>query len=145
MNKSEIEELISLMENSSLSELEIEDGNFRISLRKPDPILSSASASILSAPSVSSVSLPPVVSTCTDAVTDCASAEPAADNCYIIKSPMVGTFYCAPSPDSDPFVHVGSKVDKDTVVCIKRRVVTCDKEKYDNNTDAFKKLFADMD
>jgi len=35
-----------------------------------------------------------------------------------IVSPMVGTFYSAPSPESDPYVKVGSKVEKDTIVCI---------------------------
>jgi acetyl-CoA carboxylase biotin carboxyl carrier protein len=35
-----------------------------------------------------------------------------------IKSPLVGTFYAAPSPDSEPFVEVGTKVESQTVVCI---------------------------
>lgn len=36
----------------------------------------------------------------------------------LVKSPMVGTFYCAPEPHAQPFVQVGQKVDADTVVCI---------------------------
>jgi len=35
-----------------------------------------------------------------------------------VKSPMVGTFYATPSPDSDPYVHVGAAVADDTIVCI---------------------------
>ena len=35
-----------------------------------------------------------------------------------ITAPMVGTFYAAPAPDAEPYVKVGSKVKKDTVVCI---------------------------
>jgi acetyl-CoA carboxylase biotin carboxyl carrier protein len=35
-----------------------------------------------------------------------------------IKSPMVGTFYAAPSPDSDPYVSAGTRITADTVVCI---------------------------
>jgi len=35
-----------------------------------------------------------------------------------IKSPIVGTFYSAPSPDSEPFVEVGSKIEENSVVCI---------------------------
>ena len=38
------------------------------------------------------------------------------ENLIPIKSPMVGTFFCAPEPGSEPFAKVGSKVDKDTVV-----------------------------
>jgi len=39
-------------------------------------------------------------------------------NIHVIKAPMVGTFYRSPSPDSDPYVDVGSQVNQDTVVCI---------------------------
>jgi acetyl-CoA carboxylase biotin carboxyl carrier protein len=44
--------------------------------------------------------------------------EAAAENLYKITSPMVGTFYHAPSPDADPYVRVGSKVSNDSIVCI---------------------------
>ncbi|MCD6303814.1 MAG: acetyl-CoA carboxylase biotin carboxyl carrier protein, partial [Planctomycetes bacterium] len=43
---------------------------------------------------------------------------PAEDNVVAIKSPMVGTFYAAESPDAEPYVSVGSQVGPDTVVCI---------------------------
>ncbi len=42
----------------------------------------------------------------------------AAENLHTITSPMVGTFYAAPSPDAAPYVKVGDKVKKDTIVCI---------------------------
>jgi acetyl-CoA carboxylase biotin carboxyl carrier protein len=41
-----------------------------------------------------------------------------ADNLIAIKSPMVGTFYAASSPDAKPFVNVGSTVDEETDVCV---------------------------
>lgn len=40
------------------------------------------------------------------------------DDCYIVKSPMVGTFYAAPSEDSNPYVSVGDKVSKGDILCI---------------------------
>jgi len=40
------------------------------------------------------------------------------NNVTEIKSPMIGVFYCAPSPDSEPFVKIGSKVKKGDVLCI---------------------------
>jgi acetyl-CoA carboxylase biotin carboxyl carrier protein len=50
------------------------------------------------------------------------AAEPAAavedDSTLVIKAPMVGTFYRAPSPDSPSFIEVGQQVKDDTVVCI---------------------------
>ncbi len=47
-----------------------------------------------------------------------APASAADDNLTAIKSPMVGTFYTAANPESEPFVKIGSSVDKDSVVCI---------------------------
>ena len=46
-----------------------------------------------------------------------ASAE-VANGLVTIESPMVGTFYSAPNPDSGPFVSVGDRVETDTVVCL---------------------------
>lgn len=46
------------------------------------------------------------------------TAPQQVDYDHEIVSPMVGTFYAAPSPESDPYVSVGSKVQNDTVVCI---------------------------
>ncbi|WP_339728578.1 acetyl-CoA carboxylase biotin carboxyl carrier protein [uncultured Gimesia sp.] len=45
------------------------------------------------------------------------AAAPAVESGPVIKSPTVGTFYAAPSPDDPPFVSVGSKVGADTIVC----------------------------
>ncbi|MBA2879018.1 acetyl-CoA carboxylase biotin carboxyl carrier protein [Anoxybacillus kamchatkensis] len=42
----------------------------------------------------------------------------ATENLHTITSPMVGTFYAAPSPDAAPYVKIGDKVKKDTIVCI---------------------------
>ena len=44
--------------------------------------------------------------------------EPPGEKFLEVRSPMVGTFYTSPSPDSDAFVTVGSAIDEDTVVCI---------------------------
>jgi len=45
-------------------------------------------------------------------------AAPAASNLHVLTSPIVGTFYTAPSPDADPFVRVGDRVKKGQVLCI---------------------------
>ena len=44
--------------------------------------------------------------------------EPTGETLHVLKSPIVGTFYGAPSPDSDPYVKAGSKVKKGQVLCI---------------------------
>jgi acetyl-CoA carboxylase biotin carboxyl carrier protein len=46
------------------------------------------------------------------------AAAPGPDERSLARSPMVGTFYCAPAPGEPPFVSVGSTVDPDTVICI---------------------------
>ena len=46
------------------------------------------------------------------------AAEPKAGGFAVIKSPMVGTFYAAPEPDSPPFIKVGDHVGPETTVCI---------------------------
>lgn len=108
MENSEIEALIELMDRSGLSELEIEKENFRISLKKNTQTIP-ATTIIPAMPQTLPVSSKQ--STTTETVS-------VADNCHVVKSPMVGTFYAASSPDSDPFVHVGSNVEKDSVLCI---------------------------
>jgi acetyl-CoA carboxylase biotin carboxyl carrier protein len=45
-------------------------------------------------------------------------AESKAENFAVIKSPMVGTFYAAPDPESPPFVKVGDHIGRETTVCI---------------------------
>lgn len=114
---SEIKELIKLLDQTSVQELEIENEGFKLALRKPK-----------SAEVVTVSSLPvqqPVAAVQTIAAEAAAPAvqQPEAANksqegLHPITSPMVGTFYSAPSPDAPDFVSVGSKVSDKTVVCI---------------------------
>lgn len=111
-----VKELIELMLENDLVEVEIVDGDSKIHLRRPGP----------SGPQIPAVATIPVI---TGAMP--MSAVPAAgaaqtqppqvqtdDNLVNITSPIVGTFYAAPSPDSEPYVKVGDHVTSDTVVCI---------------------------
>jgi acetyl-CoA carboxylase biotin carboxyl carrier protein len=111
-----VKELIELMLENDLVEVEIVDGDSKIHLRRPGP----------SGPQIPAVATIPVI---TGAMP--MSAAPAAgaaqtqppqvqtdDNLVNITSPIVGTFYAAPSPDSELYVKVGDHVTSDTVVCI---------------------------
>ncbi|MDR1302995.1 MAG: acetyl-CoA carboxylase biotin carboxyl carrier protein [Puniceicoccales bacterium] len=102
-----IDELIAVMERANLSEIEIADGSTKVILRKnaPSPVIPEMYAL---QPRVSNFPVPSDVPVQT---TPC-------DHFHVIKSPMVGTFYAAPSPESDAFVHVGSMVEKDQPICI---------------------------
>jgi acetyl-CoA carboxylase biotin carboxyl carrier protein len=107
LNKDDIEDLIAIMDRSNLSEIEIADGKTKIVLRKNSSVLAPAlPQSYAIQPRI------PTVPIETDIPTT------PTENFYVIKSPMVGTFYTSPSPDSDTFVRVGSRIEKDSPICI---------------------------
>ncbi len=104
-----IEKLAKVLSETGLTEISLEDGEQAITLRK-DVIVASAPQVVAAAPVAAPASAP-------------AAQAPAADNAPAkkgtpITSPMVGTFYKAPSPDSDPFVSEGSAIKQGDVVCI---------------------------
>jgi acetyl-CoA carboxylase biotin carboxyl carrier protein len=102
----EVRQLVQLMIESDLGEVDVRDGERKIRLRRASvcfPPATAAPGQVLAAPPVAAPPPP---------------AEEPAEELLEIKSPMVGTFYAAASPDSDPYVTVGAAVDEDTVVCI---------------------------
>ena len=112
----QIKQLIEILENSNLAVMEITDEN-NGSIRLEKPQAAPVNAFALNTGSV------PVMPTATEAVAQLAPVAQAVapatqDTGASIKSPMVGVFYAAPSPDSEPFVTVGKKVNKGDVVCI---------------------------
>jgi acetyl-CoA carboxylase biotin carboxyl carrier protein len=112
MTFKEIKELIEVFDNSELSKLSIKDGEFKIELDKNI----TSTAAVTSTPVVSA----PQIQVSTPAVTPQTStiAPENDDNADYITSPMVGTFYEAPSPTSNPYVKVGDKVKAGQTVCI---------------------------
>ncbi|MBO6181230.1 acetyl-CoA carboxylase biotin carboxyl carrier protein [bacterium] len=107
-----IEKLAKIIKEQDLSEISLEDGEQAITIRK-DVIVSSAPAVAISTPAVQPVSAPASapIEAPSEAKEEKKSGTP-------ITSPMVGTFYMAPSPDSAPFVSVGGSVKQGDVVCI---------------------------
>lgn len=101
---STLKEYIKVLEECSLEKLEISDGKDTISLEKAHAAAAApAAVTVNAAPAPAAA---PAVGT----------AEP--DNGKTISAPIVGVFYAAPSPESDPYVHVGKRVKKGDVVCI---------------------------
>ncbi len=97
-----LKDYIKVLEDSSLAEIEISDEEDSIRLAKP----SADSPVVAFAPSNA------------PAAAQAAPAAAPATSGKAIKSPMVGVFYAAPSPDRPPFVNVGDTVKKGDVVCI---------------------------
>lgn len=134
-NMLEVREMIRLMEQNSLREIVITEGDSHIALRRdggsvitgtapiPQPIKFAPVAAASLAPAASPKSVMPAAQT--QAVPPAqVSVEPSLKavshdpTLHKIVSPMVGTFYRAPAPDAPPYVKVGDKVTKSTIVCI---------------------------
>ena len=91
--------LVDLMVENDLNEIDIAHGRTKIVLRRGEVV-------------------PPAAPPAAGAAPPAAAEAPGEQELVAIKSPMVGTFFIAASPDSDPFVTVGAGVSEDTVVCI---------------------------
>jgi acetyl-CoA carboxylase biotin carboxyl carrier protein len=112
MKHNEIKELISIFDESDLTKLKINDKEFSITLEKGTLAVAAPAVQTLPAPVTESIQPPTAESG--------ATAEPAAavSNAVTIDSPMVGTFYVAPSPGAPAFVKVGDKVSKGQTIGI---------------------------
>lgn len=106
-----IRKLIELMKEHDLSEIDLRQSQQRIRLARGGQVVP-----------VTMAAAPALASATASASTPQSSAPPAepidGPHIAIIKSPMVGTFYLRPNPNSKNFVEVGSEVSQDSVVCI---------------------------
>lgn len=126
----EIRELIKLVDQSKINEFVFEQDGSKISMKKnaAEAVVAAVQPVVqaVQAVPVSTLKPAPAVEVLAAAVTQEAvkeEAKPAvsdaeAANLHKITSPMVGTFYSSPSPDSDSYVKPGAKVSKDSIVCI---------------------------
>ena len=107
-----LKQIIEIMKEHNLVEVQIKQGDDEISVKKGQP-------QIIGVPAIGAA-IPTVLPHTGAAPASPAQspATPQQDKLAEIKSPLVGTFYDRPSPDSEPFVEVGSHVESDTVVCI---------------------------
>ena len=121
MTIDEIRELINLVKETGVAELEVERGDKRVRIRQytaaetsvlipslnpaPGPFATALAGNVQHVPAVSE--------------TKAESAAAKADaNVMLVKSPIVGTFYESPSPDSPPFVRIGEHVTAGKILCI---------------------------
>lgn len=119
----QIKELVDLVHERRLGVVEVEHAGFRLRIEGPgaptvvtaspparpaEPAAAAAEPVTVAAPPAAPAAAPPAA----------AAQEPAGEELHVLKSPIVGTFYAAPSPDSDAYVKAGSKVKKGQVLCI---------------------------
>lgn len=123
MDLKQIKQIIELMKRSELTEFAVEEEGFKLKIRRGPtglPIVSSGRGS--NPPFVTYDTTPPTAPGSSPASSTSTSttspAETEDSSVTFIKSPMVGTFYRAASPESKPFADAGTKVVENTVVCI---------------------------
>ena len=111
MDLRKLKKLIDLVEESGIAELEITEGEEKVRISRNNS--ASAPVSAVVAPAVA---VPAVAPAGTPAVGE--PAAPAQAEGHVLKSPMVGTYYRAPTPGAKPFVEVGQTVNEGDTVCI---------------------------
>lgn len=112
MEIQKIKELIELLNDTDITEFELNEGEESVKISKPNPNASVVMAAPVAAP------VAPVIPTAAAAPAPSFEAPAEQSLGRTINSPMVGTFYSAPSPDTDAFVKVGQKVNIGDAVCI---------------------------
>jgi acetyl-CoA carboxylase biotin carboxyl carrier protein len=117
-NLEKLKELLALMEQHGLSEVDLRSANQRWKLRRGPAEVHSAPPAYASYPPPGYPNFAQPAAPAPVSAPPAAAAAAPADEGIPIKSPTVGTFYTATAPGEPPFVSVGSKVNKDTVVCI---------------------------
>src|SRR5215471_1063794 len=112
MNLKELKEIIDIVTSKeSIEELELEKSGVRLRIRRASNHVASAA---MAQAAITSAALPAAALPQAQPET----AEQKAEELHYVKSPIVGTFYKAPSPNSEAFVAVGDFVEKGSVVCI---------------------------
>ena len=113
MDLKDIKAIIDLMKKNSITEFELERQEFKIKLKRggtavaytDEPAVTAYAPMQMMPAGSAAAAAPPAVAASNSTDTE-------------IKSPMIGTFYRAPSPEAGNYVEVGSEVNPDTVVCI---------------------------
>ena len=113
MNLEEIKELIRVFGRSKLGKLKLKDGEFEVSMVKEGSEVVASTA-----PATTTVAEATPAPAAVPAQVEAPTATAEAKSGDFITSPMVGTFYASPSPDSPPFVSAGDTVRKGQTLCI---------------------------
>jgi acetyl-CoA carboxylase biotin carboxyl carrier protein len=114
MDIRKVKKLIELLDESGVAEIEIKEGEESVRISRYSQLAQPIMAPASYAPP------PPVAAAPASTPADVSPAETAAESIegHAIKSPMVGTFYRAPSPGATPFVEVGQSVNAGDTLCI---------------------------
>lgn len=111
-----IKNILTLISDSDVDEVAIEEGDFKIKVKKTGTVEQVTYSQPMAPPQQAAAPAPPQATASGNTAESSDSGSSAKGE--TVKSPIVGTFYEAASPDSDAFVSVGSKVSKGDTLCI---------------------------
>lgn len=116
----QIRELLAVVSQTDITELSIESGDQKVTVKKAAPVMAATTIEIPSAHAIQAVQAPAAqVQPAAVKTAEAAAPEAAAANGWVpITSPMVGTFYRSPSPSAPSFVDVNDVVTVGQTVCI---------------------------
>jgi acetyl-CoA carboxylase biotin carboxyl carrier protein len=113
----DINKLIDKINEKGITDFELEEGEFKLTIRKKEKeVVRTETVQLQAAGAAPVAASAPAPSTTASA--PAAEAEIEDDNFHKVLSPMVGTFYAAPAPGAKPFVKVGDTISKGQVLCI---------------------------
>ena len=125
MNQKELKELIEFLIEKDVTEFELERGDVKVRIKRGTEAATGRDVHYVTVPSMASPAMaePGAVSSAAASVASAPSPPPSdaakkEEGLHTITSPIVGTFYEAPSPGSPPFVKPGDTVDVGQVLCI---------------------------
>lgn len=119
MDLRKLKTLIDLVAESEISELEITEGDGKVKIVKSKPQAETTTVySPMAMPQMYPGGMVAPQAPAAPAAASAAEVAPAQEEGYVVKAPMVGTFYRAPSPNSPAFVEVGKSVSEGDTLCI---------------------------
>ena len=122
MNQKELKELIEFLIEKDIAEFELERGDVKVKIKRAGEHTVVYASPEMHRPMAGSIPEPRQTSSAAPAVSSSAVPAPVvaapAEDLHVVKSPIVGTFYEAPTPGAPPFVKVGDTVEVGQVLCI---------------------------
>jgi len=123
MNQKELKELIEFIIEKGIAEFELERGDVKVKIKRaseapPAPLPDSRYIAVHAAPVVAAVPMAASAPATAEVAAAVTPAPEPEEDLHIMHSPIVGTFYEAPSPGAPPFVKVGDAVEVGQVLCI---------------------------
>jgi acetyl-CoA carboxylase biotin carboxyl carrier protein len=120
MNQKELKELIEFIIEKGIAEFELERGDVKVRIKRTSdaPTVAYPDTRYVAVPSLVPVPASPSPAASETAATAAAAQPEPEESLHIVRSPIVGTFYEAPSPGAPPFVKVGDTLEVGQVLCI---------------------------